>query len=45
MKKIEYLTPETEVLEIHYTENLMLTTSTDETPGVSEEPVDDPYAG
>lgn len=42
MKKIQYLIPEMEVVEIKMQGNVLLNTSSNETPGVSEEEIDDP---
>lgn len=42
MKKIEYMAPEMEVIEIKIQGNVLLNTSSDETPGVSGEEIDDP---
>ena len=42
MKKIQYMTPEMEVVEIKMQGNVLLNTSSNETPGVSEEEIDDP---
>ena len=42
MKKIQYLIPEMEVVEIKMQGNVLLNTSSDETPGISEEEIDDP---
>lgn len=45
MKKIEYNTPEMEVIKLKMQGNVLLSTSSDETPGFSDTPAGDPYAG
>ncbi len=42
MKKTAYMAPELEVVEIKIQGNILLNTSSDEVPTVSDEEIDDP---
>lgn len=42
MKKTAYISPEMEVVEIKMQGNVLLNTSSTETPGFSDEEIDDP---
>ena len=41
MKKIEYMTPEMEVVKINMSINVLLSTSSNDTPGITDEEEDD----
>jgi hypothetical protein len=45
MKKIEYQAPEMEVVKFIHKDNLLLNTSSDETPGIGGEGVEGEEAG